>query len=79
MHKVKEYESIVKKSLKAQKALVLGKHTALDLVLREVERNKEISITPANPILTIQRADESLPEAVGGSTRANVDIDRISF
>lgn len=79
MHKVKEYESIVKKSLKAQKALVLGKHTALDLVLREVERNKEISITSANPILTIQRADESLPEAVGGSTRANVDIDRISF
>lgn len=77
MHKVKEYESIVKKSLKAQKALVLGKHTALDLVLREVERNKEISITPANPILTIQRADESLPEAVGGSTRANVDIDRM--
>lgn len=77
MHKVKEYESIVKKSLKAQKALVLGKHTALDLVLREVERNKKISITPANPILTIQRADESLPEAVGGSTRANVDIDRM--
>lgn len=77
MHKVKEYESIVKKSLKAQKALVLGKHTALDLVLREVERNKEVSITPANPILTIQRADESLPEAVGGSTRANVDIDRM--
>ncbi len=77
MHKVKEYESIVKKSLKAQKALVLGKHTALDLVLREVERNKEISIAPANPILTIQRADESLPEAVGGSTRANVDIDRM--
>ena len=37
MHKVKEYESIVKKSLKAKKALVLGKHTALDLVLREVE------------------------------------------
>ena len=75
MHKVKEYESIVKKSLKAKKALVLGKHTALDLVLREVERNKEISITPANPVITIQRADESLPEAVGGSTRANVDID----
>ena len=79
MHKVKEYESIVRKSLKAKKALVLGKHTALDLVLREVERNKEISITPANPVITIQRADESLPEAVGGSTRANVDIDRISF
>lgn len=77
MHKVKEYESIVKKSLKAKKALVLGKHTALDLVLREVERNKEISITPANPVITIQRADESLPEAVGGSTRANVDIDRM--
>lgn len=77
MHKVKEYESIVKKSLKAKKALVLGKHTALDLVLREVERNKEISIMPANPVITIQRADESLPEAVGGSTRANVDIDRM--
>lgn len=77
MHKVKEYESIVKKSLKAQKALVLGKHTALDLVLREVERNKEIPITPANPVLSIQRANEALPEAVGGSTRANVDIDRM--
>lgn len=77
MHKVKEYEKVVKKSLKAQKALVLGKHTALDLVLREVERNKEISIMPAKPVLTIQRADEALPEAVGGSTRADIDIDRM--
>lgn len=78
MHKVKEYESIVKKSLKAQKTMVLGKHTALDLVLREVERNKEISITPANPVLTIHRADEAaLPEAVGGSTKIDIDIDRM--
>lgn len=77
MHKVKEYESVVKKSLKAQKALVLGKHTALDLVLREAERNKEISITPANPVLTIHRADEALPEAVGGSTKIDIDIDRM--
>lgn len=78
IHKVKGYQRDIKNALKAQKTMILGEHTALDLVLMEAEHNKQIKITASNPVLDIQRANEApLAEAVGGSTGSTVDIDRM--
>jgi len=80
MREVRKHERIVRDSVKANRVVALGSKNALDIILTEVESNKQKSKVKESAVLSIKRADEEqyapLDRAVG-TEEVTIDIDRM--
>lgn len=75
LKEVRRHEKIAKEALKSSRIVALGARDAMDVVLQEVEYNKQnCKSNVSAKVLTIQRAEDEdyLPQAVGN----NIIVDK---
>lgn len=80
MREVRKHEKIVRDSVKSNRVVALGAKTALDIILTEVESNKQKANAEESAVLSIKRADEKLYSSVDiavGAEEVTIDIDRM--